>query len=251
MVPKLSVPHVFAARHPADRSPRLDAHRAPRVGGLRSGHPRDGHVDPRHDDRQRRAAHPLARPAQSALPGPVGDHRLLACARGRHPGYGLGVKALWCKAGLHDLPGALHGRLRFVRLGQFDHLFGRVQGPAGRRRRHDHAGRDDDHGPGRRATAHGQGDGLRHDARHARPDPRTRRGRLDSREPALVLDLLRQRPDRDRRVRARLAHVAPHRLRRGGAPGRPGSGASPYRLRGLHLRHQRAGRRARPSARAR
>ena len=42
----------------------------------------------------------------------------------------------------------------------------------GSRRRDDHAGRPDDHGPGRGPQADGQGDGRRRDARDARADPR-------------------------------------------------------------------------------
>ena len=70
-------------------------------------------------------------------------------------------------------------------------------------RRHDHAGRPADHGPGRRAQAHGARDGHRLDARDARADPRPGGRRGDPAEPALVVDLPRQPPDRRARVRPR------------------------------------------------
>ncbi len=66
--------------------------------------------------------------------------------------------------------------------------------------------------------AHGTRDGHRLDARDARADPRACRRRRDPREPALVVDLPRQRADRRDRVLARLADAAADRLRRGRAP---------------------------------
>ena len=56
--------------------------------------------------------------------------------------------------------------------GQLDHLARHFPRAAGHRRRHDHAGRADDHGEGRRAQADGPGDGRRVDAGDARADPR-------------------------------------------------------------------------------
>ena len=92
-------------------------------------------------------------------------------------------------------------RLGAVRGRRLDDLAGLLPRPAGGGRRHDHAGRAADHGPGRRAQADGARDGHRLDARDARADPRAGRRRADPAEPALVVDLPRQRADRRDRVR--------------------------------------------------
>ena len=89
-------------------------------------------------------------------------------------------------------------------------LFRVLQGAGGG---HDHADRPADHGPGRRSQADGPRDGHRRDAGDARPDPRAGRRRHDPREPALVVDLPRQRADRRDRVHPRLADNPAHRIR--------------------------------------
>ena len=116
-----------------------------------------------------------------------------------------------------DLAGAVHGRLGAVRGRHLDDRARAVPRAAGRGRRHDHADRAADHGPGRRPQADGSRDGHRRDARDARSDPRAGRRRHDPREPALVVDLPRQRADRLHRVRPRLAHRfrRPNRARPG------------------------------------
>ncbi len=85
--------------------------------------------------------------------------------------------------------------------------------PPGRGRRHDHAGRTADHGSDRGSQADGPGDGHRRDARDARSDPRAGRRRNNPREPALVVDLPRQRPHRLCRLLPRLADHSPHGIR--------------------------------------
>ncbi len=73
-------------------------------------------------------------------------------------------------------------------------------------------------------------------------------GAADPPEPALVVDLLRQRADRRDRLHPRLADAPRHRLRRGGTA-RPGwAGAAAGRLRAGDLRHQQGRLPARRSA---
>ena len=86
---------------------------------------------------------------------------------------------------------------------------GAVPHPAGRRRRHDHAPGDADHGPGRRPQADRAGDADRLDAGDARPDPGAGGRRPDPAEPALVVDLPRERADRRDRLHRRLARSSP------------------------------------------
>src|SRR5579875_2142079 len=102
---------------------------------------------------------------------------------------------------------------------------------------------DDHHGGSRRPAADGPRDGRRLDAGDDRADSRARARRRDRPEPALVLDLLRQRPGRRPRAGDGGADAAPHRLRRGGAARSERIAAAIQRPRRLHLRHQRTGRR--------
>ncbi len=220
-MPNILVPNVFDQRNRDHLRPGgLRPDRGPRVAHRRGRDPRDDHVDPRHDHRERGAANARARPAQLDRPDPVGGHRLSAVAGRRHPDHGLGRAAVRGQARVHDLAGPVHAGLGPVRVRHHDHRAGVLPRAAGGRRRNDHAGGAAHHGPGRRAQADGSGDGDRVDARDARSDPRTCARRHDPPEPALVLDLPRERSHRHRRVHRRLAHDSAYPVRSGRAPGR-------------------------------
>ena len=178
-----------------------------------------------------------------ARPDPVGRDRLPAGARRGDPADRLGGAALRRQARLPRLDRPLHDRLGPLRPRRIEHLADPLPRPPGRRRRHDHADRPDDHGRGRRAETDGPGDGHRRDAGDAGADPRPGRRRPDPAEPALVLDLLRQRADRDRRRDPRLADAARLQPRRGGQArlGRPAAAGDQHaadRLRPLGDRDQ-------------
>ena len=135
----------------------------------------------------------------------------LLVAGGGDPGDRLGGAALRRQARLHDLAGAVHGRLGAVRGWPTSTtslvLFRVLQGvgggmimPVGQMIMAQVAG----------PQADGPGDGDRRDAGDARADPRPGGRRRDPAEPALVVDLLRQRPDR-RRSRSSLGwRMLPH-----------------------------------------
>ncbi len=196
------------ARGEGNRHQHVRPHRALRLEDRRSGDPGDDDVDPRHDDRQRRPRHPGARTSHDPGADPVGRHRLPAGARRGDPADRLGGAPLRRQARLPRLDLPLHGRLGPLRRRRVEHLADPLPRPPGHRRRHDHADLADDHGRGRRAETDGPRDGRRRHARDAGADPRPGRRWPDPAEPALVLDLLRQRADRDRRRDPRLADAA-------------------------------------------
>src|SRR3954453_13237239 len=88
----------YAIGH-ADRTP---GPRPRSVAARLGGRARDDHVDPRHDDRQRRDRDAGARPGQLAVLHPVGVDRLPARPGHGHPAHGLGHGALRRGGGLGD-----------------------------------------------------------------------------------------------------------------------------------------------------
>ncbi len=99
-----------------------------------------------------------SRPGRDDRPDPVGGDRIPAGARGGDPAHRLGGAALRRQAGLPRLDRPLHHRLGALRPRRIEHHADPLPRPAGRRRRHDHAGRADDHGRGRGPEADGPGD---------------------------------------------------------------------------------------------
>ncbi|CAA9498093.1 MAG: Uncharacterized MFS-type transporter, partial [uncultured Solirubrobacteraceae bacterium] len=200
------------------------------------------HVDPRHDDRQRRARDAGARPGRPARRRPVGRHGVPARPRGGHPRHGVGRPARGLAQPLHLVARALHGRLGPLRPGLERRVARRLPGPAGDRRRDDHAGRPDGDGADRGPPEHGprHGGHRRADRHGARPGPRPGR---DPRAGALLgVDLLRQRPRGHRRGARRPAAVPPRgaRARRPARRGRArpaGHGAAADDLRPHGARH--------------
>ena len=121
--------------------PRLRPHRAPRVGHLGRGDPRDDHVDPRHDDRQRRAATrsgttctARSRQVQWVITG----YLLALAAVIPVTGWAarrFGARQVYLTSlVLFTVGSALCG------LSQHDHLAGALPRAAGSGRRDDHAG---------------------------------------------------------------------------------------------------------------
>ena len=162
------------------------------------GLPGDVHVAARHHRRQRRAARhpegPQHRPDRAAM----GGRRLHADSRGLHPDHGHARRPLRPAAAVRDRRRAVHARVAALRAGDQRDLPALRAGSAGHRRRgdvRDLAGADRAGVPGPRA---------RHrDRRLGRDDRRRGRGRAAGRRgahrrPRLGVDLLRQRPDRDR-----------------------------------------------------
>ena len=160
-VPNLSGPNVSLASTRNDSTagrPRSD--RALRLADRRRGDPRDDHVDPRHDDRQRRTATRsggtcTARSRRSS--GSITGYLLALAAVIPVTGWAarrFGAKRVYLVSlVLFTLGSTLCGA------GDLEHLAGDLSRAAGSRRRDDHAGRPDDHGRGRRAQADGPGDG--------------------------------------------------------------------------------------------
>ena len=194
------------------------------------------HVDPRHDDRQRRPGHARARAARPDRRDPVGGDRLHAGAGRGDPDHRLGGPALRRQARLHRLAGPVHRRLGAVRPGHLDDRADRVPRAPGRRRRHDPADRPADDGRCRRTQADGTRDEHRRRAGDARPDPRPHDRRPDPRQRQLALDLLRQPPDRRDRGDRRAARPAHDRPRSGRPPGLPGPGPDGDGTAAAHLR---------------
>ena len=201
-------------------------HRRPRLADQRRRDRRIDHVDPRHDDRQRRARHARPRAARHDRADPVGRDRLHAVARRRDPGHRLGGAAVRRQARVHRLAGPVHRRLGAVRPRHLDDRADRLPRPPGRRRRHDPADRPADDGRGRRARADGPGDEHRRRPGDAGADPRPDDRRPDPRQRQLALDLLRQRPDRRDRRDRRAADPA---ARRAAASGRARSTSAAWR----------------------
>ena len=149
-VPNISVPNVFRATA-ARPEPAED--RAPRVGDLGRRDPRDDHVDPRHDDRQRRARHALEGSAQLDLAVQwVVTGYLLALAAVM-PVTGWMARRFGAKRVYLVSLRAVHARLGRLRVLEHARRARRLPRAAGHRRRHDHAARAADHGPGRRARS--------------------------------------------------------------------------------------------------
>src|SRR3954453_14443084 len=159
---------------------------APRHG-RRAG---DDHVDPRHDDRQRRDRDARPRAALVADLYPVGQHRLSAGAGHGDPADGLDDGALRRQAGVDDVRRVVPGRLRPVRVRLEHRVADRVPRAAGVRRRHDHADRAGDPGAGRRAAADGPDHERDWRADAAGPGPWAGDRRADRRQLVVALDLL-------------------------------------------------------------
>ena len=159
----------------------------------------DFHAASRRDDRQRRAArHPALAPRQPLEPA-VGGRRLLADARLVPAHRGQPRRPARAPAGVHDRLRHLHLRLVPVRdQRRPDAAEPLPRAPGRRRRRHVRhlAGADRPGVPGQRP-----GDRVRRLGRDGRRRGRGRTAdrRRDHRELRLGVDLLRQRPDRDRR----------------------------------------------------
>ena len=136
---------------------------------------RRDHVDPRHDRRQRRDQHALARLLDRPGDDPVDRHRLHARARDGDPGHRLGGGSLRHEAALHALHRPVRGRFRALRRRVVGRVADRVPRPAGSRRRHADARRHDDPDPrgraGPRRPRHG--DHRRADAARARSSARS------------------------------------------------------------------------------
>ena len=199
--------------------PRLSPRRPPHRG--RRDH-RRGHVDPRHDDRERRARDAADRAGRAAVDDPVGEHRLPARARDGDPADRVGRRALRPEAGVDERRGRLRRDQRPVRPGVERRVADRLPRAPGLRRRHDHADRDDHPRAGRGARAHGPRDERRRRADAAGAGARPRHRRRDRPEPVVALDLPREPPGRDRRARCSRAGCCPPAARPG-APRRTGT----------------------------
>ena len=169
---------------------------------------RRDHVDPRHDDRQRRAAD-AARDLGAPLSTIqwVSTGYLLALAT-VIPLTGwaaerFGPKRVWMTA-----VAAFVVTSAPVRPGLERRVADRLPRAPGLRRRHDHADRDDHAGPGGGPAAHGPDDERRRRADAAGAGARPGDRRPARRQPSLALDLLREPPDRHRRAGARRAAAA-------------------------------------------
>ena len=100
------------------------------------GRARRDHVHPRHDRRQRRDQHALARLRHRPVDDPVDRHRLHARARDRHPDHGVGGRSLRHEAALHALDRPLPGRFGSVGCRVVGRIADPLPHPAGPRRRH-------------------------------------------------------------------------------------------------------------------
>ena len=185
------------------------------------------HVDPRHDDRQRRNRDAVRRSREPDQLRAVGRHGLHACARRGDPCHRLGGAPARNAAPLPDLARPLHARVAALRLRLVDELVDRVPRPSGPRRRDADADRNDH--PGARGRPPPDGSHPQH---RRRPDGARTGIRPGHRRPArrafrLALDLLHQHPGRDHRGCSRV-EAAPGRKGRGRRQARR-AGARPPR----------------------
>ena len=215
----------------------------------RAGH---DHVDPRHDDRQRRDRDARARARRAAVDDPVGRDRVSARARHRDPADRLGDGALRRQARVDDLGRAVPGRQRALRARLEQRVADRVPRAAGVRRRHDHADRAGDPGAGGGPAADGPDHERDRRADAARADPRPGDRRADRRQRVVALDLLRQRAGRHRGAGAGGARAAGRGGRRVAGAARRARAAVPLaRAGGADLRAVGGRDRGRPRERAR
>ena len=195
--------------------PRRRRPRRRRARDRRRRRPRRRHVDPRHDDRQRRASTRCAREFHAPLSTIqwVSTGYMLALAT-VIPLTGWAADRFGTKRLYMISIVALPRRLGAVAaLAWSAELADRLPRAAGPRRRHDHAGRHDDPHPARPGRSGGPRDEHRRRADAARPDPRPDPRRLARRRRLLALDLLRE-PARSARSRSSLAlRILPARRR--------------------------------------
>ena len=209
------------------------------MAGRRGRDRRGGHVDPRHDDRQRRARDAVAGARLAAQHDPMGLDGLHARARDRDPAHRLDVGALRGEADLHGLGGSVRRRVRALRAGVVRRLADLLPRAPGLRRRDDHAGRDEPARPDGRPHAGRPGDGGDGSADAARTDSRPGDRRADRGLRLLALDLLRQRARRRRGAGDGLPPAARRRGARGRGQARLDRGAAARRRPGRHrLRHR-------------